>query len=480
MDRAARRTTQSLAAAVAAVFTSPAPIAAQTTLPGATVRRIDAVYAKYAAPNAPGCAVGVFQNGKIVMEKGYGSANIEYGVPITPRTPFIMGSVSKQFTAAAIALLVDQGRIKLDDDVHKYVPELPDYGKRITIDNLVHHTSGIRDFWSLVEAAGMRSDDGYTVDDVVQIAARQRHLNFDPGAEYNYSNTGYVLLGVIVQRVTGESLRQFADQQIFKPLGMSISHYHDDHNQPVKGRAIAYSPLPHGGWRINVWNNDIVGQGGLMTNLEDLQKWDENFYTGVVGGKSFLARQLQQGVLNDGTKLAYAFGLEVGEYRGLPLVEHSGSTGGYRTDIARFPVQHTSVATMCNVSTANTVALAHAVADVVLADRFTQPKPAPVTRAAAEQASSGVTLSDAELSPLVGQYFSPELNATYGLSSAHGALVLRRSRTVDTLRALDARTFRGGGVTLHFPPVPAGDGPAFTVENGRARGIEFARVKSRE
>ena len=476
---------------VAAGSVLSAPLAAQSKLSDAIVRRIDSVYASYSAPDAPGCAVGVFQNGRIVLEKGYGSANIEYDVPITGQTPFIMGSVSKQFTAAAIALLVEQGKIKLDDDVHEYVPELPDFGKRITIDHLVHHTSGLRDFWSLVEAAGMRSDDGYTVDDIVQIASRQRHLNFDPGAEYNYSNTGYVLLGVVVQRVTGETLRQFADHQIFKPLGMRISHFHDDHNQPVKGRALAYSPAA-GGWRINVWNNDIVGQGGLMTNLEDLQKWDENFYTGVVGGKGFLARQLQQGVLNDGKKLTYAFGLEVDQYRGLPLVEHSGSTGGYRTDISRFPAQHTSVATMCNVSTADAVRLAHRVADIVLADRFTKPVPPAAARAAAQQGAGSVTLSDGELAPLVGRYFSDELNATYELTRGAGTLILRRSRTVDTLHAIDARTFRGGGVTLHFNPTVAASGaasgpgtavdsmvrsePVFTVENGRARGIEFARA----
>ena len=338
--------------AVISSTTMAAPVAAQTMLPDSIVRRIDAVFARYPA-DAPGCALGVFQNGRISLAKGYGLANVEYGVPITPQTPFIMGSVSKQFTAATIALLVEQGRISLDDDVRKYVPELPDYGKRVTIDNLVHHTSGIRDFWALYEAAGTRLDDGYTVDDILTLASRQKHLNFDPGAEYNYSNTGYVLLGVIVQRVTGKSLRQFAGEQIFTPLGMSVSHFHDDHNQPVHGRAFAYSPVAGGGWRINVWNNDIVGQGGLMTTVEELQKWDENFYTGTVGGPRFLARQLERGKLNNGTMLTYGFGLEVTSYRGLPLVEHSGSTGGYRTDITRFPSLHTSDVTMCNVSNAD-------------------------------------------------------------------------------------------------------------------------------
>lgn len=451
-------------------------LSAQTTLSDETVRRIDAVYAKVSDPSAPGCAVGVFQNGRIVLEKGYGSADIEYGVPITGKTPFIMGSVSKQFTAAAIALLVERGKLRLDDDVHRYVPELPDYGKPITIDELVHHTSGVRDFWALYEAAGVRLDDGYTVGDILRLAARQHHLNFDPGAEYNYSNTGYVLLGVVVQRVTGQTLRQFADAEIFQPLGMTISHFHDDHNEPVRGRAIAYAPAPGGKWKIDVWNNDIVGQGGLMTNVEDLQKWDENFYTGRVGGAGFLARQLQRGVLNDGKTLAYAFGLEIGQYRGLPIVEHSGSTGGYRTDITRFPAQHTTVATMCNFSTANSVGLAHAVADVVLADRFTKPAPTPARRSAARQAASGVVLSEAALAPRVGRYYSDELDATYELTAANGALVLHRGLMIDTLRATDAQTFHAGGLTLHFEPSPAPNDAVFSIENGRARGIGFTRV----
>lgn len=453
------------------------PASAQGTLTDATARRIDGVFAAYASPTAPGCAVGVYQNGRIAFEKGYGSANIEYAAPITPRTPFIMGSVSKQFTAAAIALLVEQGRLRLDDDVRRYVPELPDYGKTITIDQLVHHTSGIRDFWTLVQAADMRNDDGYTVDDVLRLAARQRNLNFAPGAEYNYSNTGYVLLGIVVKRVSGRTLRQFAAEEFFAPLGMTHSHFQDDHTEPVPGRAAAYAPLPGGrGWKIDVWNNDIVGQGGLMTTIEDLQKWDENFYTGAVGGTAFLARQLQRGVLNDGTTLPYAFGLEELDYRGLPIVEHSGTTGGYRTDITRFPTRHTTVATMCNVSTANAVALAHAVADVVLESAFTKPVPPPAAAAARAAASApSATLAAADRAAYAGRYYSDELDATYEIVEAGSALVLRRARSApDTLRIVDGATLRAAGMVLRF--APGRPSPSFGIDAGRARGIEFRRV----
>lgn len=464
--------------AILGALAAGGPAAAQTTLPDSLARRVDAVFAKF-TPAGPGCAVGVFQNGKISYAKGYGAANIEFGIPITPQTPFIQGSLTKQFTAAAIALLVEQGRVSLDDDVHKYVPELADYGKKITVGQLVHHTSGVRDFWALVDAAGMRPDDGYTVADILALASRQKHLNFDPGAEYNYSNTGYVLLGVIVQRASGKTLRQFAAEQIFTPLHMTNSHFHDDHNQPVPGRAAAYSPSQEAtalnGWKINIWNNDIVGQGGLMTTIEDLQKWDENFYTGTVGGKGFLARQLERGVLNNGTQISYAFGLEIGAYRGVPVVEHSGSTGGYRTEIVRFPPLHASVATMCNASNADAVGLAHRAADVVLASQFKEPVPPPPARAAAaQQAAATATLTDAEAMSMAGRYHSVELNADYDLSHVGNRVVLKRPRALaDTLRAVDRQTLRATGLTIRFT------GPAaFTIDNGRARGIEFVRTSS--
>jgi len=468
---------RTFAKALIAAIAGASPTAAQSTLADSVVHGIDGVFARFTS-KTPGCAVGVFQNGSIVFAKGYGLANIEYDVPITPRTPFIMGSVSKQFTAASIALLVEQGRLSLNDDVRKYVPELHDYGKRVTIDNLVHHTSGLRDFWALVDLAGMRYDDGYNVGDVVALAARQRNLNFDPGAEYAYSNTGYILLGVVVQRVTGKTLREFAAEQFFGPLGMSNSQFHDDHNEPVHGRAAAYSPAPgaNGAWKINIWNNDIVGQGGLMTTMEDLQKWDENFYTGKVGGPEFLKRQLQRGKLNNDSTLAYAFGLEVGGYRGLSMVEHSGSTGGYRTDLARFPSTHTSVATMCNVSNADAVGLAHRVADIVLAQKFTQPRPASAPRAASQQGNTIVSLAPADAQAMSGRFYCDELNATYELAPSGSAFILHRPRAADdTLMPVAKRTLRGRGITLHFASSLTSR-IVFTVDNGRARGLEFIRA----
>ena len=299
MSRAIRLALSALVAAGLAAVAS-----AQAPAPPALANEVDKIFSPF-TPDGPGCAVAVYQNAKITLAKGYGSANLEYGVPISPTTPFIVGSVSKQFTAAAIALLIEEKRIALTDDVRKYVPELADYGTPITIDHLVHHTSGLRDWWELVGVAGLRHDDTYTVQDVLDMTARQHGLNFKPGERYLYSNTGYIVLGIVVQRVAGKSLREFAADRIFGPLMMADSHYQDDHTQPVRGRAYAYSPADGGRYTINVWNNDLVGQGGVMTTVLDLAKWDENFYSGAVGGPAFLLRQLERGKLNAGTQIAY-------------------------------------------------------------------------------------------------------------------------------------------------------------------------------
>ena len=454
----------------AVLLSTAAPARSQDSLTPA----VDQIFARF-TPSGPGCVVAVYQNGKVRLAKGYGAANIEYGVPITPETPFITGSLSKQFTAAAIALLVEDGRLGLTDDVRKYVPELPDYGKPITIDHLVHHTSGLRDWWELVGLAGMRFDDTYAVQDVLDMTARQRALNFEPGSRYLYRNTGYIVLGIIVQRVTGKSLRAFAEERIFKPLGMSHTHYQDDHTQPVAGRASAYSPRRAGGYSINIWNNDLVGQGGVMTTALDLAKWDENFYSGTVGGPGFLARQLERGKLTDGTVLPYAFGVEVGTYRGLPIVEHSGSTGGYRTNLIRFPAQHTSVAALCNVTNAGAVALTQRVADVLLQDKFTQPAQAAVAPAGERAGAPVAAATDvpaSALSALKGRYYSDELQATYEIVAADGKLLLKRPRgVVDTLTVRDATTLTGSGVTLRFAESATG----FALDGGRVRNIMFVR-----
>ena len=452
--------------------------------PSSLSTKADEIFSAF-KPDGPGCAVAVYQNAKIVLAKGYGSANLEYGLPITPATPFIVGSVSKQFTAAAIALLVEEKRLALTDDVRKYVPELADYGTPITIDHLVHHTSGLRDWWELVNVAGLRYDDTYTAQDVLDMTARQHGLNFTPGERYLYSNTGYIVLGIVVQRVTGKSLREFAAERLFGPLHMADSHYQDDHTLPVRGRAYAYSPSAGGRYTINVWNNDLVGQGGVMTTVLDLAKWDENFYSGSVGGPGFLQRQLQRGKLNAGTQIPYAFGVQIGSYRGLDLVEHSGSTGGYRAVLTRFPKQHTSVAVLCNVSDAVPTTLAHRVADHLLRDSFTAP--APSTNAASTTAGANgerpgsvtappVQLPAAALAQFAGRYYSDELDALYEITVSGSTLTLKRPRArPETLTARDAVTLSGAAGTLRFTLDANQRAERFILDGGRVQNLVFVR-----
>lgn len=480
----------SLFAAVSmAAFTPGASRAQASRALGDSVERaLDALFAPYAHSGSPGCAVSVYQNGAVVFARGYGFADLNHDVPITPTTRFTVGSVSKQFTAASIALLVQAGRISLDDDVRKYVPELPVYQAPITIGHLVHHTSGVRDFWELVSLAGWRPDDGYTGDDMVALASRQKALNFTPGAEYRYSNSGYVLMAAVVKRVTGQSLRAFADSALFRPLGMRETFFLDDHTEIVPRRSSAYSPAPGGGWRIDVRNNDIVGQGGIVTSIADLQKWDENFYRAAVGGPAFVSLMHSTAKLNDGRDNSYAFGLTVQTYRGLRLVQHGGSTGGYRAALYRFPDARTSVAMLCNASTANTGALSLRMADVVLGSRFSESVPVAGRgggggaggRGGGPPAAPAVALA-AQRDAVLGRYRSDELlGAAWDVLAGDAAdrIVIRRARGAgETYSAAgSALTFGGRGNTLVFDPPVRGKSPGFAVSGSRVSGLRFERL----
>ena len=338
---------------------------------------VDRVFAQWDRPGSPGCALGVYQNGRTVYARGYGMADLEHDAPITPDSVFYAGSVSKQFTAMAAALAIAQGKLSADDDVRKYVPELPDYGRPITIRHLIHHTSGLRDINTLMVLAGRRDEDAFDNEAVLRILARQKALNFMPGDEHLYSNSGYAMLALAIERATGTPFAEFADASIFKPLGMPVSHFHTDLSRLVPGRAWAYDRRPDGTFALNSPQNERAGAGGLFTTVRELARWDENFYDGRVGGPDVIRMLESPGRLNSGTELTYAWGLMVGSYRGLPIVEHSGSLGGYRAHIIRFRSAHTSVAVLCNVSNVSTGAVVRRVAEWVLAGRFTLPMAPP-------------------------------------------------------------------------------------------------------
>ncbi|MCG2640844.1 MULTISPECIES: serine hydrolase [Bradyrhizobium] len=369
-------------AAFAALYLStPAVVAAQsvpspaaTSSNGPLERAVDQLFARWAEPNSPGAVVAVLQDGKIIYSQGYGAANLEYGVPNTPATVFHLASVSKQFTAFAIHLLAHEGKLSLDDDVRKYVPKLHDFGKLITIRQLLHHTSGVRDQWNLLALAGWRLDDEITDDDVARLLFQQTELNFAPGDQFLYSNSGYTLLAMVVKQVSGQTLPEFAKERIFEPLGMSHTHFQDKYSMIVKDRAYSYARQPDGKYQYIALTYSTVGPSSLFSTVGDLARWDENFYTGDVGGVTLLAEMQQKGKLNNGKNINYASGLSIGKYRGLRTVEHAGGDAAYRTNILRFPDQHFSVVILANAGDLNPAALSFKIADLYLKELL---KPAP-------------------------------------------------------------------------------------------------------
>lgn len=402
-----------------AAFAQSNPGPSSTDTPVTT--GVDAVFARFDKPDSPGCALAVIRDGQIVYKHGYGMSNLEYGIPISPSSIFHIASISKEFTAMAALMLAQQGKLSLDDDVRKYVPEVPDFGQRITIRHLIHHTSGLRDQWSLLELAGWREDDVITEGDILDLISRQKALNFNPGDEHLYSNTGYTLLAVIVKRVSGQSLREFADANIFKPLGMSRTHFHDDHSMLVKDRTSAYQPRPAGGLKVSIPVFDTYGATSLFTTVEDMAKWDQNFVDKKVGGEKVIEQMLTPGVLNSGKKLTYAFGLSLGEYKGLKTVGHGGSDAGYRADFIRFPDQRFSVVCFCNVSTANPSMLTRRVADIYLADKLKQEPPRPAATAPPVIAVADQP-TEQELASKAGVYTERKSEMTLRLEMRNGKL----------------------------------------------------------
>ncbi len=381
--------------------------------------RVDELFRDYDRSDAPGCALGVFRDGRIEYARGYGMANLELGVANTPHTVFDIGSTSKQFTAFAIQLLARDGKLSLDDDVRKWVPEIPSYGRTVTIRHLLHHTGGLRDYIELMSLQGVMTEDLTGDADVLDIMARQKAPNFAPGEEHLYCNTGYFLLSVIVRRASGQSLRDFAAERIFGPLGMRHTQFNDSHTRIIPNRATGYTRARNGAFGIDMSDWEQTGDGAVMTTVEDLLQWDRNFYDPKVGDANVLAAMHEVGVLNSGKKLEYASALYVSTYRGLPAVTHGGSWAGYRAQLMRFPKQQLSVACLCNNGgSANPSRLAQKVAEVYLGDLMTPAvvKPAPKSAEPAAEAPAG---SEA----LAGAYRNPVSGELVTISLQDGVLV---------------------------------------------------------
>jgi CubicO group peptidase (beta-lactamase class C family) len=344
-------------------------IAAGLTRGEEKTREVDKLFAPWDKTTSPGAALAIIKDGEIIYKRGYGMAKLEDDLVMTPSKIFDIGSVSKQFTAACVALLALEGKLSLEDDVRQYIPELPVYGRPITLRHLLHHTSGLRDYNTLLSLAGFRPDsDCPTVEEALEIICRQKGLNHPPGEEYSYTNTGYFLLGQIVERVSGKSLNQFAQERIFQPLGMKNTFFQDNHHQIIKNRASGYAPEGEN-FRLEMSNWDEVGDGNVYTTVEDLYLWDQAFYNYKLG-RELMDMLHTQGKLNNGQTIDYAFGLVIGSYRGLRTVSHSGSWAGFRASLIRFPEEKFSIICLSNLSTFNPAAISYKIADIYLADKF--------------------------------------------------------------------------------------------------------------
>jgi CubicO group peptidase (beta-lactamase class C family) len=328
----------------------------------------DTVFARWNSTHSPGCAVGIARQGQVLLTRGYGMADLESGAPITGQTIFESGSVAKQFTAAAVVLLAMDGRLNLDDPVRKHLPEMPEYDRPITVRHLLTHTSGLREWSSLVAAAGWpRGSRAHSQSDLLDVVYRQRALNYPVGDHYSYTNSGYAIAMSLVERVSGKSFQQFMQERIFRPLGMSHTQWRDDHTRIVPGRAQAYS-MESDGWHIDMPFESVVGPGGLLTTVGDWLLWNEALAKGTLraGLTDSLTRRMR---LTSGREITYALGVVVSQYRGVPEISHSGSTAGYSTFLARYPDRgNLSIAVLCNSSSGAAGTYVHQLADRLITD----------------------------------------------------------------------------------------------------------------
>ncbi|WP_445666600.1 serine hydrolase domain-containing protein [Fodinibius sp. AD559] len=305
--------------------------------------KVDSLFAKWDKPDTPGAAVAIIKDGEFVLQKGYGMANLDYNIPITDQSVFRIASVSKQFTAACIILLKEKGKLNLDDSLNSFFPDFPDYAKKITVRHLLHHTSGIRDYLTLASLSGYTASDYYTNNEVMRWLKNQKEPNFKPGSEHLYSNTGYWLLGQIVKEVSSQPMADFAKSELFKPLGMNNTHFHDNHKRVVKNRATGYQPKNDSTFLINTTTLDMIGDGGIFTTINDMKKWSDSFHDSDYLQQSFWDAMTEKGKLNNGESINYAAGLSIRSYKGVETISHGGAFVGYRAYYIRFPEQHFSI-----------------------------------------------------------------------------------------------------------------------------------------
>ena len=463
-----------LRAAVCVAVLMPAAAAAQRQPEAAA---IDRVFAEFAKPGSPGCATAVSRDGRIIYEKGYGYANLDWDIPIAPTTVFNIGSTSKQFVGASIVLLAEDGKLSLDDDMRKWLPEMHDFGTPITIRQLLHHTGGVRDLLELMNViAALNEENRYTTADFMRVLSAQRELNFPPGTQFLYSNSGYFLLAQIVERASGKSLRHFADERIFRPLGMMDTHFHDDHRMIVKHRAISYARQGAGWVQDFTFNFDRVGPGGLNSTVRDLAKWNHALFNGKIGGPRFLETMLTRGVLANGDTLRYAMGLQHVTRRGLPMVGHNGASLAFRADLMRFPAERLDFITLCNQAVLDAAVLGRQVSELYLADRMRPVAQAPAATPAQKPAFGA--LDAATLATYAGVYRSAELDLALTIQVENGGLVAQRANGEKIALTPDApdRFRLLQRTAVEFQRDATGRISGFRWQGNRVRNLLFDRV----
>ena len=408
------------------------------------IKAVDNLFKKWNNSSSPGAAIGIIQNGELLYSKGYGLANLDHNISNSPQTAFSIGSNSKQFTAASIVLLSQRGKLDLNQALSSFYPEFPEYAKTITIKNLLYHTSGLRDYAQITYLSGLRPDDYYNDDDILKWIKNQKQLNFSPGEKHLYCNSGYWLLGQIVEKVSGMSLADFAQKEIFEPLGMANTHFLDNNTMIIKKRASGYSPSRSGGFRNILSTLEHTGDRGIYTTVEDMKKWDDEFYSQKTLKDNFWELMTTQGILNNGNIIDYAFGIEIKNHKGLKTIDHGGRVPGFWSNIIRFPEQNFSVIIFTNTADANATPLGYQIADIFLGDKYKEPKSVKSKREITIK-----KLPNKTLNKYVGSYWNAKDSYSRKIVFKNDTLRYERSpRSMNSLIPVNKNEFK----MLNTPP----------------------------
>ncbi len=426
-----------------------------------TVTDMDSIFSVYDASDSPGCTVGVICDGELIFSRGYGMANLDYGIPLLPDSRFMVASVSKQFAAAALFMLEQEGKLDLNEDLRPFIPEMSEFDKPITARQIIHHKSGLRDIYNLLSLADIGLDNTTTNEQALEMLGRQQRLNFDPGRWYLYSNSGYFLISILVKNLSGMSLRDYTHKHFFEPTEMNATHWHDNTEEIVPNRVISYRPMSFGSGQFYRDNMDRVGARGLFTTVEDIAKWDANFIENRSNLENFTEKMLRPGYTTQRSLINYAAGLRLNRYKTLRTIGHAGSYMGFRTDYMRFPAYNFAVVVFCNQSNINPSVHSRQVADLYLKEIFEE-----------------------QFRDYPAIYRSESLHTAFEVMSKDGDLYLRRIGDItdatmsdETRRLLWLRNdqFRTGRWDLAFERNANGRIDRFVLEAPRTGKITFYR-----